>query len=119
MRGGIRSLVVAALAFAAASVLAAPAAAKIPDSLIASCTPQNAAPGFDYRFCDDGVPSFGGTNANPTGALAITVPAKYKGFVGLPPKAQGASAVPGADADGNIALDVDLSYPAKAKRRLP
>ena len=48
------------------------------------------------------------------------MPAKYAGCEGLPPKAPDAATMPGADPDGNIALDVDISMPttARAARRL-
>jgi dienelactone hydrolase len=70
-------------------------------------------PGFTYWFCNDGVPAFGGTNPNPAGLSAVTVPAKYggDGFTGLPLKAADAATMPGADAAGNVALDVDVTMP--------
>jgi dienelactone hydrolase len=106
----------AGLAAVAALVcmLLAPTAAwsAIPPSLTSSCTPDATAP-ESYFFCDDGVPNAGGLFPNAAGASAVTVPAKYggDGYSGLPPSA-GAPTDPGADATGNVALDVDISYPA-------
>ena len=67
--------------------------------------------GYSYRFCDDGLPPTGGATANPAGTSAVEVPAAYEGFAGLPEKAPEGLSVPGADPDGNIALDVDISVP--------
>ena len=96
-------------------LLAAPAGAKIPASLYkpSNCARIVPAAGYAVYKCDDGVPAFGGTTSNPTGAKAVTVPAKYggNGYVGLPQKGAGAAAVPGADSSGNVALDVDLTLP--------
>jgi hypothetical protein len=93
-----------------------PASAAIPASLTLStnCSTDTTAP-EDYVFCDDGIPNAGGITPNLTGASAVTVPAKYggDGFTGLPASA-GALSDPGADASGNIALDVDVSYPNPA-----
>lgn len=87
--------------------------AAIPASLYdaANCVAFTAAP-LDYVFCDDGVPAAGGSTANATGALATTVPAEYDGdgFTGLPAKKL-PTTVAGADATGNIALDVDITWP--------
>jgi X-Pro dipeptidyl-peptidase (S15 family)/X-Pro dipeptidyl-peptidase C-terminal non-catalytic domain len=41
----------------------------------------------------------------------VAVPAKYDGYEGLPAKAADAASVPGADANGDVALDVDISVP--------
>lgn len=100
---------------------AASAGAAIPASLTSSCAAHAPAPGFSYTFCDDGVPGFGGTTPNLAGANAITVPASYGGdtFTGLPAKAADAALTPGADATGNVALDVDLSYPTGAGGPVP
>jgi hypothetical protein len=102
----------------ACMLLAAPAGAKIPASLYnpSSCNRIAPAPGYAVYKCDDGVPAFGGTTSNPTGAKAVTVPAKYggNGYVRLPGKSPAASTVPGADSNGNIALDVDLTLPTIA-----
>lgn len=94
-------------------------AGPIPGSLIASCKLQTAAPGQTYRFCDDGIPARAGTRANRSGARAVRVPATYRGYVGLPAKAKGARRVPGADGQGMISLDVDISYPAAGSGPLP
>jgi hypothetical protein len=99
-------------------LLAAPASAKIPASLHnpSNCNRITPATGYAVYKCDDGVPAFGGTTPNPTGAKAVTVPAKYGGnhYIGLPGKAPAASTVPGADSNGNVALDVDLTLPTVA-----
>ncbi len=99
-------------------VLAAPAGARVPASLYNpnNCDRIVPATGYAVYRCDDGVPAFGGTTSNPTGAKAVTVPAKYggNGYVGLPGKASAASAVPGADSNGNVALDIDLTLPTVA-----
>jgi len=87
------------------------ARAQIPASLKASCATQNPEPGYSFLFCDDGVPPAGGTTANPGGTSAVLVPAKYDGWEGLPPKSADASSMAGADAAGNVALDVDISIP--------
>ena len=87
------------------------AQAAIPASLKAACTGQTPHAGYSYRFCDDGLPPSGGTTPNPAGTSAVEVPAAYDGFAGLPEKALEAFSVPGADPDGNIALDVDISLP--------
>ncbi|MGI8633434.1 MAG: hypothetical protein ACR2NA_12945 [Solirubrobacterales bacterium] len=106
---GIRALLGAALLVVA---MGAPSAqAAIPQTLKDACETQTAAPGYEYRFCDDGVPDFGGRDPNPTGAKAITVPAKYDGFAGLPAKAADAATAPGANALGDVALDVNVSLP--------
>src|SRR5919109_2474833 len=119
MRG--KMLMVACLA--GCLFLAAPASARIPASLYSSGNCHRIVPATGYAVykCDDGVPDFGGATPNPTGAKAVTVPAKYggDGYTGLPAKAAGAATVPGADAQGNVALDVDLTYPASASGRLP
>ena len=101
------------LAALAGSAWLAPAAAAIPASLSdpANCIRFDAAE-LDYVFCDDGVPTAGGTTANTTGDAAVTVPAEYDGdgYTGLPAK-KFPTTVGGADAAGNIALDVDVSWP--------
>jgi hypothetical protein len=120
----------ALLAIAAGALtlaLAAPAQAEIADTLHApaSCTKKDAADGEiatdverGFWFCDDGVPSAGGITPNLTGANAVTVPATYgtapATFAGLPAKGPDAIGFPGADATGNIALDVDVSLPDTA-----
>ena len=52
-----------------------------------------------------------GRTANVGGIAGVRVPAKYDGFDGLPAKASDATTVPGADTDGMITLDVDISKP--------
>ena len=90
---------------------AASAHAAIPASLKSACTTQNPHAGYSYQFCDDGLPPSGGTTPNPAGTAAVEVPARYDGWDGLPDKAPDANLEPGADPDGNIALDVDISVP--------
>lgn len=89
------------------------AQAAIPDSLFSTdnCVRHDTAP-LAYLMCDDGVPPTGSTTANTGGVAAITVPAAYggDGYSGLPPLDPAAS-IPGADANGYIALDVDVSLP--------
>jgi len=109
----VKAGIALALALGCALVLAAPAAATIAPTLTlpANCAQDSTVP-EDYFFCDDGVPNAGGLFPNTTGASAVTVPATYggDGYTGLPPSA-GAPSDPGADATGNVALDVDISYP--------
>ena len=91
----------------------AQAPAAIPESLHA---PDNCArfdtPPLAFVLCDDGVPSAGGRSPNNSGASAVTVPAEYggDGFTGLPERVVPTS-VPGADGDGYVALDVNVSLP--------
>lgn len=107
-------------------LLGAPAAQADLASLKAACgQPQHPTDdqAVSYVFCDDGVPPFGGRTANPTGQQAIKVPAAYRWPAGtpgvqdptvdgLPPKdPAGATTVGGADANGDIALDVDVTMP--------
>ena len=113
------------VAAALATVLSAPAgaAAAIPATLTAGCVQRDAADDdtasleLPFFFCDDGVPEAGGRDPNLTGEKAITVPAAYgdDGHTGLPPKAPDAAATPGADPAGDVALDVDLSFPDPAR----
>src|SRR5256885_544425 len=112
----IRAALLAA-ALLALLAFAAPASASLA-TLTDSCTRKDAADdntanGFQlpYIFCDDGVPPTGGRTPNEGAVDAVPVPAKYAGFAELPPKAADARSVPGADSNGNIALDVDLSLP--------
>jgi dienelactone hydrolase len=106
-----RRIVSIVAAIAAMVAWTSTAQAEIPQSLKSSCTLKTPAPGYSYQFCDDGVPSAGGTTPNIGGASAVRVPAKYDGWQGLPPKSPDAAGMPGADPDGNIALDVDISMP--------
>src|SRR5687767_2669988 len=111
---------VAALATTGTLTAAGPVAAEIPPSFVApsSCAEFELESGGGFVRCDDGVPptGVGGTNPNDGGVSAVTVPAKYggNGYAGLPPRAADAGSVAGADADGNIALDVQVHYPAGA-----
>jgi dienelactone hydrolase len=119
----VKAGVAGAAALACALALAGPASATIPASLTSACTTDSTAP-ESYVFCDDGVPAQGGTTPNTTGALAVTVPARYQTlsgdtFTGLPPQALDAATVPGADPTGKVALDVDISYPATGSGPLP
>jgi len=97
------------------TLLAAPAEARIPASLYNPSNCTRITPAAVYK-CDDGVPAFGGTTPNATGAKAVTVPAKYggNGYIGLPQKAPDADTRPGADSNGNVALDVDVTLPTTA-----
>jgi dienelactone hydrolase len=90
---------------------AASADAAIPNSLKSACATQTPHPGYSYKFCDDGIPPSGGTTANQAGTSAVKVPAKYDGWEGLPAKSADASSMAGADNQGDVALDVDLSLP--------
>lgn len=107
------ALLAAALVIAGA---AAPAFAGLA-SLKAACVTRDAADDnvtnglqLPYRFCDDGVPPVGGTTPNVGVVNALAVPQKYDGFQGLPPKVA-PDPNSGADANGDIALDVDVSLP--------
>ena len=104
-----------------ASMLVAPAAHADLASLKNACVTRDAADNdtsnglqLPYRFCDDGVPDQGGRTPNPNGAKAVKVPAKYAGEQGLPKKASDAATMPGAAADGTVALDVDVSLPPES-----
>jgi dienelactone hydrolase len=63
-----------------------------------------------YRFCDDGVPPTGGREPNVGAVRAVPVPQKYDGHVGLPAKVD-PDPDSGADDNGDIALDVNVSLP--------
>ena len=106
-RGSVAAIAALALALA----WAAPASANL-ESLKASCQPRNAAPdgSLPYVFCDDGIPPAGGTTPNHGPVRAVAVPQRYQGWQGLPPKAPPEPSS-GADANGNIALDVDVTMP--------
>jgi hypothetical protein len=108
----IRSALVAVIAMSLG--WAASAQAAVPASLKSSCTTLTPHAGFSYKFCDDGLPPSGGRTPNQAGTAAVKVPAKYTGYEGLPPKAADAATVPGADNQGNVALDVDVSIPTSA-----
>jgi hypothetical protein len=87
------------------------AQAAIPDSLKSSCLVRTPHPGYSFQYCSDGTPAVSGRTPNIGGVKAVTVPAKYDGWEGLPAKSADAASSPGADPDGNIALDVDISLP--------
>jgi hypothetical protein len=108
---GCRLTVAALAALLVTLVSASAASAAIPSSLTASCALQTPAPGHSFNKCDDGLPPASGTTPNVGGVNAVTVPAKYDGWEGLPAKAADATTVPGSDANGDIALDVDISMP--------
>lgn len=109
----MRRLILGAALAAFASFPAGTAHAEIPQSLLDSCRIQTAAPGQEYRFCDDGIPSAGGREPNADGARAVRVPGAYAGYRGLPAKDPAkAAAEGGADANGDVALDVNVSLPA-------
>ncbi|MGH2979862.1 MAG: CocE/NonD family hydrolase C-terminal non-catalytic domain-containing protein [Solirubrobacterales bacterium] len=106
--------------FAAAGVAfamlagAATAQGEVPDGLKSACVSRTPHPGYSFQFCTDGnTPTFGRT-ANNGGVRGIRVPASYDGFEGLPAKAADATSVPGADAEGFVTLDVDISLPTGA-----
>jgi hypothetical protein len=119
---GLARLRSAALVVAA---LAAPAwsSAAVPASLKSACVRHDAADdnlanGAQAPFwrCDDGVPAAGGRTPNPGAARAIAVPQSYggDGFSGLPPRAP-AQPGTGADQNGDIALDANVSLPDPAR----
>jgi X-Pro dipeptidyl-peptidase C-terminal non-catalytic domain/Prolyl oligopeptidase family len=94
-------------------------------SLEAACSARDAADGttsngvaLPFVFCDDGVPATGGTNPNPGAVKALPVPQRYAGYAGLPPKAS-PDPNSGADANGDVALDADLSLPDPALNPRP
>jgi uncharacterized repeat protein (TIGR01451 family) len=102
-----------------------PASADL-DGLLSTCssTALEPHPGYRYRFCNDGLPPSGGILPNEAGTNAVEVPAKYQAAVGddwtgLPPRASDATAMPGADSEGNIALDVDLALPDSTTTPMP
>ena len=99
---------------AALLVITSAAYGEVPNSLKAGCTTQIPHPGYSYKFCTDGIPPVAGLVPNIGGVSAVRVPAKYDGWEGLPPKAPGAATMPGADPDGYVSLDVDVSMPTTA-----
>ena len=114
------------LALVVALLLFGPAAANADlSSLKAACKPQDAADAdlsngarLPFTFCDDGVPPAGGTTPNEGAVNAIPVPERYAGFAGLPPKAA-PDPGSGADANGDIALDADVSMPVPSLNPVP
>jgi hypothetical protein len=125
-RGLATRAVRACFASAAVFLLLLPAAANADlGGLKAACKQQDAADGdvsngarLPFVFCDDGVPPTGGTSPNEGATSAIAVPERYAGFAGLPPKA-GPDSGSGADANGNIALDADVSLPDPILNPMP
>ena len=113
----MKARLAAVIALGVVALMAPSAAhAAIPASLKSSCTVKNPHPGNSYRFCDDGLPPSGGTTPNQPGTNAVKVPAKYVAtggddWTGLPAKAPDANTMAGADNQGDIALDVDVSIP--------
>jgi hypothetical protein len=108
----VRIRLLTAFVLSMVAAVAAPAAhATIPQSLKDACTTQSPHAGYSYKLCDDGIPLAGGIVPNLDGAAAVTVPAKYEGYTGLPEKASDAADMRGADANGDVALDVDVSLP--------
>lgn len=129
MRAATRGkrLLIAPLLVVAALAAAPSASAALPASLLSACAPKDALDDntannggvreLPFTFCDDGVPAFGGTTPNVTGANAVMVPGAYGGqAAGLPAKS---GTVPGADPGGDIALDVDLSLPDPTRNPMP
>lgn len=99
--------------------------AEIPRTLKDSCGVRDALDNdttngraLPFFLCDDGTPSRGGTQPNEDARLAVGVPQRYRGYKGLP---QQATPDPdsGADSNGEIALDVDLSLPDPREHRMP
>jgi hypothetical protein len=73
-------------------------------------TVPDTTPPAQYLFCDDGIPqASGGTTPNEGGVQAVTVPAEYDGYEGLPPK-KTPTTVGGADLNGDIALDAAAGW---------
>jgi dienelactone hydrolase len=91
---------------------AATARGEIPEGLKSSCVTRTPATGYSYRFCNDGNATTAGRTPNVGGVRGIRVPAKYDGYEGLPPKAADAAGVPGADAEGFVTLDADVTMPS-------
>jgi hypothetical protein len=85
--------------------------AEIPASLKSACFTLTPHPGYSYQQCTDGTPPVAGRTPNIGGVSAVRVPAKYDGYEGLPAKSSDAADMPGADPDGYVALDVDISRP--------
>ena len=97
--------------------VAAPASGDVAE-LGRACSTRDAADGnpgngltLPFRFCDDGVPEAGGRTPNQGASRALAVPQSYRGVAGLPAKAA-AQPDTGADSEGHVALDADLSLPA-------
>lgn len=71
-----------------------------------------------YRFCDDGIPRVGGTTPNEGAVRAIRVPQRYRSYEGLPRRTT-PDPESGADSEGFIALDVNVSLPDARRHRRP
>ena len=71
-----------------------------------------------YRFCDDGIPPVGGTTSNEGAERAIRVPQRYAGYARLPRRTTPEPGS-GADADGYVALDVNVALPDPRRYRRP
>lgn len=106
-------------------IAAAPASADLA-SLKAACAERDAADGrvdngraLPFLLCDDGVAAGGGRTVNNGAVRAVAVPQRYAGFAGLPAKVTPADPGAGADANGDIALDVDVSLPDPARNPPP
>ena len=111
LRGAAGAAVLALL------VLPVPAAADL-ESLKGACSERDAADGdtangltLPYRLCDDGLPPTGGRQPNSGAIAAIAVPQRYGGYAGLPEKVLPPDQDAGADANGDIALDANVSLP--------
>ena len=106
-------------------VAGAPPASADLASLKSACTQRDALDNdtsngvtLPYTFCDDGVPEAGGRKPNEGAVKAVAVPQRYAGHEGLPEKTT-PDPDAGADSDGNIALDVDLSLPDPTLKPVP
>jgi X-Pro dipeptidyl-peptidase C-terminal non-catalytic domain/X-Pro dipeptidyl-peptidase (S15 family) len=89
----------------------ASAQAEIPASLKTACQARAPHPGYSFQYCNDGNQPTSGRIPNIGGVRGVRVPAKYDGFDALPPKSADAASEPGADPDGFVSLDVDISIP--------
>jgi predicted acyl esterase len=105
-------------------VIATPASADL-GSLKAACVQKDALDNdtsngvtLPFTFCDDGVPPVGGRTSNEGAVSAVAVPQKYAGYLGLPAKTT-PDPNAGADSNGDIALDVDLSLPDPTQNPAP
>jgi len=114
-----------ALAAALSGLAAVPASADLA-SLKAACQARDALDNdvangvaMSYVFCDDGLPPTGGRRPNAGAVSAVAVPQRYKGVEGLPGKRLPAEPNTGADAAGDIALDIDVSLPDAARHPRP
>ncbi|MDP8955358.1 MAG: hypothetical protein M3N24_00125 [Actinomycetota bacterium] len=119
------AVVIASLGgLAAVLVGATPVSADLA-SLKAACSQRDALDNdtsngvtLPFTFCDDGVPDAGGRTPNVGAVKAVAVPQKYDGYVALPAKTT-PDPNAGADENGDIALDVDVSLPDPALNPVP